>query len=57
MEALGGDRLWFDRFLAYHASIVYYWVLVSAPDPDGLLILDRVAHILRSIREGGLTCW
>jgi len=29
MEVLGGDRLWFDRFLAYHAAIVYYWVLVS----------------------------
>jgi len=29
MEALGGDRLWFDRFLAYHSAIAYYWVLVG----------------------------
>eukprot|EP01023_Acetabularia_acetabulum_P055015 TRINITY_DN628_c0_g2_i1.p2 TRINITY_DN628_c0_g2~~TRINITY_DN628_c0_g2_i1.p2 ORF type:complete len:146 (-),score=30.27 TRINITY_DN628_c0_g2_i1:177-614(-) len=28
MESLGGDQLWVDRFLAYHASIVYYWVLI-----------------------------
>jgi len=29
MEALGGDRLWFDRFLGYHAAIAYYWVLIA----------------------------
>jgi Alternative oxidase len=28
MEALGGDQLWLDRFLAYHAAVVYYWVLI-----------------------------
>eukprot|EP00884_Botryococcus_braunii_P010314 jgi/Botrbrau1/19284/Bobra.0073s0027.1 len=28
MEALGGDQLWIDRFLAQHAAIVYYWVLI-----------------------------
>mmetsp|Transcript_26709 Transcript_26709/g.86486 ORF Transcript_26709/g.86486 Transcript_26709/m.86486 type:complete len:406 (+) Transcript_26709:136-1353(+) len=28
MEALGGDQLWRDRFLAQHAAVVYYWVLV-----------------------------
>lgn len=28
MEALGGDQLWVDRFLAMHASIVYYWFLL-----------------------------
>jgi len=28
MEALGGDQLWSDRFLAQHAAIVYYTVLV-----------------------------
>mmetsp|Transcript_5969 Transcript_5969/g.9273 ORF Transcript_5969/g.9273 Transcript_5969/m.9273 type:complete len:342 (-) Transcript_5969:117-1142(-) len=27
-EALGGDRSWATRFLAQHAAIVYYWVLV-----------------------------
>eukprot|EP01025_Chloroclados_australasicus_P057175 TRINITY_DN7117_c0_g1_i13.p2 TRINITY_DN7117_c0_g1~~TRINITY_DN7117_c0_g1_i13.p2 ORF type:complete len:450 (+),score=69.27 TRINITY_DN7117_c0_g1_i13:187-1536(+) len=29
METLGGDRLWVDRFIAYHASIAYYWILVG----------------------------
>lgn len=28
MESLGGDQLWVDRFMAQHAAIVYYWVLV-----------------------------
>lgn len=28
MEALGGDLLWVDRFLAEHAAVFYYWVLV-----------------------------
>ncbi|KAK4532178.1 hypothetical protein CCYA_CCYA11G3035 [Cyanidiococcus yangmingshanensis] len=28
MQALGGDSRWFDRFLAYHVSMVYYWALV-----------------------------
>ena len=29
MEALGGDQLWRDRFLAQHAAIAYYWILVA----------------------------
>eukprot|EP00634_Sargassococcus_sp_CCMP2135_P006987 CAMPEP_0198652372 /NCGR_PEP_ID=MMETSP1467-20131203/6328_1 /TAXON_ID=1462469 /ORGANISM="unid. sp., Strain CCMP2135" /LENGTH=401 /DNA_ID=CAMNT_0044388287 /DNA_START=24 /DNA_END=1229 /DNA_ORIENTATION=- len=29
MENLGGDRLWRDRFLAQHAAILYYWILVA----------------------------
>lgn len=28
LESLGGDLMWFDRFLAEHAAIFYYWVLV-----------------------------
>mmetsp|Transcript_11681 Transcript_11681/g.25046 ORF Transcript_11681/g.25046 Transcript_11681/m.25046 type:complete len:421 (+) Transcript_11681:151-1413(+) len=28
MESLGGDQVWFDRFLAEHAAILYYWVLI-----------------------------
>eukprot|EP00955_Chlamydomonas_euryale_P025384 267445-Chlamydomonas_euryale.AAC.1 len=27
MEALGGDARWRDRFLAFHAAILYYWAL------------------------------
>ena len=29
MESLGGDQRWVDRFLAFHASLVYYWILVG----------------------------
>jgi hypothetical protein len=28
MESLGGDQKWFDRFIAEHAAVVYYWVLI-----------------------------
>jgi len=28
MEALGGDQLWIDRFMAEHAAVFYYWVIV-----------------------------
>ena len=29
MEALGGEALWFDRFLARHASMAYYVILLA----------------------------
>ncbi|KAI8468912.1 MAG: alternative oxidase-domain-containing protein [Monoraphidium minutum] len=29
MEALGGDQLWFDRFVAEHAALVYYWACIA----------------------------
>lgn len=29
MESLGGGGSWSDRFLAQHASLVYYWVVVG----------------------------
>lgn len=25
MEALGGDQLWIDRFIAQHAAVLYFW--------------------------------
>ncbi|KAK9866364.1 hypothetical protein WJX84_011013 [Apatococcus fuscideae] len=28
MESLGGDTLWIDRFLAQHAAVFYFWVIV-----------------------------
>lgn len=28
MESLGGDQLWIDRFLAQHAAVFYYWVII-----------------------------
>jgi ubiquinol oxidase len=29
MESLGGDQLWVDRFMAQHAAIIYYIILVG----------------------------
>ncbi|KXZ56602.1 hypothetical protein GPECTOR_1g541 [Gonium pectorale] len=29
MESLGGDRAWVDRFIAEHAAVLYYWVLIG----------------------------
>ncbi|KIZ00464.1 Alternative oxidase 4, chloroplastic/chromoplastic [Monoraphidium neglectum] len=29
MESLGGDLLWFDRFVAEHAALAYYWVCTA----------------------------
>lgn len=28
MESLGGDQSWFDRFVAEHSAILYYWMLI-----------------------------
>lgn len=28
MESLGGDTAWFDRFVAQHAAIVYFWLVI-----------------------------
>jgi len=28
MESLGGNSQWFDRFLAQHAALLYYWFVV-----------------------------
>jgi len=35
MESLGGNSAWIDRFLAQHAAVAYYWVVVAlfAADP------------------------
>lgn len=27
MEELGGNNVWFDRFLSRHAALVYYWII------------------------------
>lgn len=28
MESLGGDQSWFDRFVADHSAVAYYWLLI-----------------------------
>lgn len=47
MESLGGDRLWFDRFLAEHAAVFYYWIMVVyylASPTDAYNFMQRVEH-------------
>lgn len=39
MESLGGDRSWFDRFVAEHSAIAYYWLLIAF-----YLISPKVAY-------------
>jgi ubiquinol oxidase len=29
MEELGGDKVWFDRFLARSVALLYYWIIVA----------------------------
>ena len=29
METLGGDKIWFDRFLGHHCAVLYYWLLIA----------------------------
>jgi ubiquinol oxidase len=29
MESLGGNTYWFDRFLAQHVALIYYWIVVG----------------------------
>ncbi|KAF5834555.1 hypothetical protein DUNSADRAFT_8722 [Dunaliella salina] len=49
MEALGGDRLWFDRFLGYHAAIAYYWLLEAhAVDTYGEFV-DANEELLKEL--------
>lgn len=46
MEALGGDALWSDRFLALHAAIVYYWLLILT-----FLFSPRIAYQFMELLE------
>ena len=46
MESLGGDQLWFDRFLAEHAALVYYWVLIVF-----YLFSPRLAYMFSELVE------
>lgn len=29
MESRGGSNHWYDRFIAYHLVLIYYWILVG----------------------------
>jgi hypothetical protein len=45
MEALGGNSLWSDCLLGYHAAIVYYWLLNAV-----FLFSPRVAYQFMEVR-------
>ena len=51
MEALGGNTLWSDRFLGYHAAIVYYWLLNAV-----FLFSPRVAYQFMEVRRVCALC-
>jgi len=46
LEALGGNLAWSDRFLAYHAAIVYYWFLLAV-----YLCSPRIAYQFMELLE------
>jgi len=47
MESLGGDQAWFDRFLAEHAAVFYYWMCIGfylASPKNAYNFMQRVEH-------------
>ena len=50
MESLGGDQWWFDRFVAQHAAVFYYWILVVT-----YLLDPKVAYQFSELVEGHAT--
>jgi len=46
MESLGGDARWSDRFLGYHAALVYYWLLIVT-----YLFSPRIAYEFMELLE------
>jgi len=47
MESLGGDQAWFDRFLAEHAAVLYYWVCIGfylVSPKNAYNFMQRVEH-------------
>ena len=46
MESLGGNSLWSDRFLGYHAAFFYYWALIAV-----FLCSPRIAYEFMELLE------
>ena len=46
MESLGGNTVWSDRFLGYHAAIAYYWALILV-----FLFSPKVAYEFMELLE------
>lgn len=49
MESLGGDQMWWDRFLAQHSAIFYFWVLILF-----YTFAPRMAYVFSELVEVGL---
>ena len=60
MESLGGDQLWIDRFMAQHAAVFYYWVLVLffAISPSLAYVFSEMVEVCISClrRLSGISC-
>ena len=57
MESLGGDQLWIDRFMAEHAAIFYYWILVLmyAISPSSSYALSELIEVCCFLFDVGVT--
>lgn len=51
MESLGGDQLWVDRFMAQHAAVFYFWVLVIF-----FAVSPSLAYVFSEMVEVRLEC-
>ena len=47
MESLGGDQMWVDRFMAQHAAVFYYWVLIAffAVSPSKAYLFSEMVEV------------
>ncbi|KAK9820361.1 hypothetical protein WJX72_009421 [[Myrmecia] bisecta] len=50
MESLGGDQLWIDRFLAQHAAVFYFWVIIVF-----FIFSPKLAYNFSELVEGHAT--
>jgi ubiquinol oxidase len=46
MESLGGNAVWSDRFIGYHAALAYYWFLIVV-----YLCSPRIAYQFMELLE------
>lgn len=46
MESLGGNAVWSDRFVGYHAALAYYWFLIAV-----YLFSPRIAYQFMELLE------
>lgn len=59
MESLGGDQYWIDRFMAQHAAVFYYWVLIAffALFPSLAYMFSELVEVRQLHSSVMLTCF